>query len=88
MNKVKARKLCVLCESVDCTDHEPQFLYNGFECQLCLHVHSRNREAESCCMDMTDKSVVDESCLAKERKARPKDFDIVPVASLQGRRDR
>jgi hypothetical protein len=87
MNKVTKVYTCTLCEEYDdvCGHNLPQ---TGYRCNLCLFIHSRNREAESCCMDMTDKSVVDESCLAKERKARPKDFDIVPVASLQGRRDR
>ena len=87
MNKVNRVNVCVLCAEIECKEH-PELWRIEYQCNLCLFCHSRNREAESCCMDMTDKSVVDESCLAKERKARPKDFDIVPVASLQGRRDR
>ena len=87
MNKVKARKLCVLCESVDCAEHEPQFLYNGFECQLCLTVYSLNSEAQRCCLSMTDQSSVPESCLAPVRQKRDKGLEY-PTEAIARKRGR
>lgn len=86
MNKVNRVKLCCLCEGLDC-DHEDELRYTGYQCNLCLYVHSLNSEAQRCCMELTDKSVIDVSCLAKERKGKRKEAEI-PVASLQGRRDK
>jgi len=85
--KVKTVMLCVLCESIDCLDHEPKFHYKAYQDQLCLTVHSLNSEASRCCMDLTDKSTLDDSCFAKEKKG-PKAEAEIPVASLQGRRDK
>lgn len=87
LDKVKTVMLCVLCETVNCPDHELEFLYDGFECQLCLTVHSLNSEANRCCMELTSKLTCDSSHFAKEKKGVKKEAEI-PVASLQGRRDK
>lgn len=84
-NKVKTVMLCVLCEDAVC-DHD-EFLYKGYQCQLCLHVHSLNSEANRCCMELTSKLTCDSSHFAKEKKGVKKEAEI-PVASLQGRRDK
>lgn len=84
--KVKTVSACVLCESLDCLDH-PDHGYKGFQCQLCLHIHSRLSWADKCCREMTNKDTLDPSCFAKEKKGPKKEAEI-PVASLQGRRDK
>lgn len=86
MNKVTKVQLCTICYDYDdaCGHDLP---YPGYRCNLCLFVHPLNREAESCCMSLTDSSVLDVSCLAKEKKGPKKEAEI-PVASLQGRRDK
>ena len=87
LDKVKTVMLCVLCEAIDCTDHEPEFHYKAYQDQLCLTVHSLLSEASSCCMEMTNKDTLDPSCFAKEKKGVKKEAEV-PVASLQGRRDK
>lgn len=85
MNKVKTVMLCVLCESPVC-DHD-EFLYKGYQCQLCLSVYSLNSEAQRCCMDLTDKSTLNESHFAKEKKGKKAEAEI-PVNATAGRRDK
>ena len=86
MNKVTQRKLCVLCEAIDCLEHE-EFLYKGYQCQLCLFVHSLNSDAQKCCLDLTSKATLDESHFSKEKKGKKAEAEI-PVGSLQGKRDK
>ena len=86
MNKVKRVNVCVLCAEIECKEH-PELWRIEYQCQLCLLTHSLNREAESCCMDLVSKSVLDESHFSKEKKGKKAEAEI-PVASLQGRRDK
>jgi hypothetical protein len=80
-------QLCTLCEEYDdvCGHDLP---YPGYRCNLCRYVHSLNSDAMKCCMDLVSKAVIDEEAhLAKEKKA-PKAEDEIPVAILQGKRDK
>lgn len=83
-NKVSKVTLCVLCEDYDC-DHD--LPYPGYRCNLCRFVHALNRDAEQCCMDLTSKLTLDESHFSKEKKGKKAEAEV-PVASLQGRRDK
>lgn len=86
MNKVKRVNVCVLCAEIECFEH-PELWRAEYQCQLCLFIHSLNRDAQSCCMDLTSKLTLDESHFSKEKKGKKAEAEI-PVNATAGRRDR
>ena len=86
MNKVNRVNVCVLCAEIECKEH-PELWRVEYQCALCLFCHSLNREAQSCCMSLTNQTPVPDSCLAPVKQKRDKglEYPTMAIAKKRGR---
>jgi len=87
MNKVNRVNVCVLCAEIECKEH-PELWRIEYQCNLCLFCHSLNRDADSCCLSMTDQTVVGEEFRQKPSKRVAKPSEYYPTEAVKRARGR